>query len=158
MFWRLKNSGFIIVQNVRLLIPYTDNLVCTMGFTMLESTYAQYLGLVHANPLVMRTTFVLIGIFNIVGKVITGNMLDNNKKAPVIFSFVGNLLMLLSFISLATLPYWDIPEVAQQWITMATSPPLTMGFVLIYISSLSRLHHMELSHTHEVETSALLSG
>ena len=129
-----------------------------MGFTMLESTYAQYFGIVKAKPFVIRTTFVLMGIFNIVGKLITGNLLDKNKKAPMIFSFVGNLLMLLSFLSLATLPSWQISQDAQQWIILATSPPLTLGFVLIFISSLSRFHQKELSYTYEIDTSTLASG
>lgn len=146
------------MQNLRLLIPYTDNLVCAMGLTMLESTYAQYFGLVHGKNSVIRSTFVLLGIFNVVGKIITGNMLDKYKKAPIIFSLVGNIFMFLPFISLATLSYWNIPEVAQQWVILANSPFLSCGFVFIYLSVVSRMHQMELSHIHEVDSSPLISG
>ena len=45
-----------------------------MGFSMLESTYAEYLDIIHGRPMVIRTTFVLMGIFNIVGKLITGRV------------------------------------------------------------------------------------
>ena len=139
-------------------MPYTDNLVCTMGFTMLESTYAQYFGNVNAEPVVIRTAFVLMGVFNVVGKLITGNKMDNHKKNPVICSCVGNLLMLLAYITLASLPCLHISQNAQQWVLLATSPPLTLGFVLIFISSLARFHQTELSYSYGLETSAISSG
>ena len=129
-----------------------------MGLTMLESTYAQYFGLVHTKPFIIRTTFVLLGVFNVIGKLITGHMLDKHQKAPVIFSVVGNLFMFLPFIHLATLPYWNISEVAKQWSILVNSPFLSCGFVFIYISAVSRMHQMELSHINEVDTSALISG
>ena len=129
-----------------------------MGINMLESTYAQYFGNVNAKPDVIRTAFILMGIFNVVGKLITGNEMENDKKTPVICSCVGNLLMLLAFLTLTTLPCWHISQDAQQWIILATSPPLTLGFVLINISSLSRFHQTELSYIYEVETSTISSG
>ena len=71
-----------------------------MGMTMLESTYAQYLGQVHASSTVVRSTFILMGTFNIVSKLVTGNYMDKRESAPITFSLVGNSLMLLPFMSL----------------------------------------------------------
>ena len=67
---------------------------------MLESTYAQYLGQVHASSAVVRSTFILMGSFNIVGKLVTGNFMDKRESAPITFSLVGNAFMLLPFMSL----------------------------------------------------------
>ena len=67
---------------------------------MLESTYAQYLGQVHASSAVVRSTFILMGTFNIVGKLVTGNFMDKRESAPITFSLVGNAFMLLPFMSL----------------------------------------------------------
>ena len=59
------------MQNPRIIISYVDNLVCCMGYSMLESTYAHYLDIIHGQPIFIRTTFVLMGSFNILGKLIT---------------------------------------------------------------------------------------
>ena len=68
--------------------------------TMLESTYAQYLGQVHASGTVVRSTFILMGAFNIVSKLVTGKFMDQRESAPITFSLVGNAFMLLPFMSL----------------------------------------------------------
>ena len=129
-----------------------------MGFTMLESSYSQYFNSISAKQLVIRTTFVLIGIFNFVGRLFSGHFLDQTKLTPIIFSLVGTIFMILPYITLGTMPYWPISQLSQQWAILATSPFLSCGYVVISISTLSRMHHMELSHVDEVDTSALISG
>ena len=129
-----------------------------MGITMLESTYTQYLNKINAEQFVIRTTFVLIGIFNFLGKLFSGKFLDQTKWAPVIFSLVGNVFMLLPYLSLGTLSYWSIPDVYQKWIVLATSPLLSCGFVFIFISTFSRMYHMKLLQTNAIDTSTLISG
>ena len=145
-------------QNTRIFIPYLDCLVCSMGISMLESEYSQYLHSVSAKEFVIRTTFGLIGIFNFVGKVISGNFLDRAIEAPLIFSFVGNFCMLLAYASLGTLPYWPLCYEQKQWIMMATSPLLSCGFVFIYISTFSRIYHLKLSLSVSMDTSSIKSG
>ena len=145
-------------QNTRIFIPYLDCLVCSMGISMLESEYSQYFHSVSAKEFVIRTTFGLIGIFNFVGKVISGNFLDRAIEAPLIFSFVGNFCMLLAYASLGTLPYWALSHEQKQWIMMATSPLLSCGFVFIYISTFSRIYHLKLSLSIPMDTSSIKSG
>ena len=146
------------LQNTRIFIPYLDCLVCSMGISMLESEYSQYFHSVSAKEFIIRTTFGLIGIFNFVGKVISGNFLDRAKEAPLIFSFVGNICMLLAYASLGTLPYWPLSHEQKQWIMMATSPLLSCGFVFIYISTFSRIYHLKLSLSVSMDTSSIKSG
>ena len=129
-----------------------------MGISLLESEYSQYLHSVSAKESVIRTTFGLIGIFNFVGKVISGNFLDRAKEAPLVFSFIGNICMLLAYASLGTLPYWPLSHEQRQWIMMATSPLLSCGFVFIYTSTFSRMYNIVESLGNAVDTTALISG
>ena len=55
-----------------------------MGIAMLGSTYSQYFDSINAEQFVVRTTFILIGISNFVGKFISGSFLDQTEDAPVI--------------------------------------------------------------------------
>ena len=125
---------------------------------MLESSYSQYFNSISAKQLVIRTTFVLIGIFIIVGRLFSGYFLDQTRLTPIIFSLVGTIFMLLTYVSLGTLPYWHISQLSQQWVILATSPFESCGYVIISISTFSRMYHMELLHINEVDTSALISG
>ena len=107
----LRKMIFMPVQNPQILIPYIDCLVCSMGIAMLGSTYSQYYDSINAEQFVVRTTFILIGIFNFVGKFISGSFLDQTKDAPVIFSLVGNSLhahALHNFGNIAILAYFTI--------------------------------------------------
>ena len=146
------------MQNPRIIISYVDNLVCCMGYSMLESTYAHYLDIIHGQPIFIRTTFVLMGSFNILGKLITGFILDRSDKAPVISSLVGNILMIVPYIVVGTLPHWQIKEYSQQWFIMASSPMLTCGFVFVFISTLSRMYQMKISTISDKEMSTSISG
>ena len=147
-----------LLQNKRIFIPYLDCMVCAMGFGMLESEYSQYLHSVNAKEYVIRTTFVLIGIFNLVGKIISGYFLDQAKEAKLILSFVGNVCMLLAYASLGTLPYWPLSHEQKQWIMMATGPVLSCGYVFIYISTFSRIYHLKLSRSIGIDNSSIKSG
>ena len=141
-----------------MLIPYVDNLFCCMGLTMLTSVYGPYFTTIHAEPYVARTTFVLIGISNILGKFFTGFFLDRYEEAPVICSMVGNALMLLPFLSLATLPYWHIEDYYRQWVVLGGSPLLSCGFAMIYIATFLRMYKIKLEHVDGQDTSTLISG
>ena len=125
---------------------------------MLESEYSQYLHSVNAKEYVIRTTFVLIGIFNLVGKIISGYFLDQAKTAKLLLSFVGNVCMLLAYASLGTLPYWPFSHEQKQWIMMATSPILSCGYVFRYISTFSRIYHLKLLLSIEIDNSSIKSG
>ena len=125
---------------------------------MLGSTYSQYFDSINAEQFVVRTTFILIGISNFVGKFISGSFLDQTEDAPVIFSLVGNSLMLMPYITLGTLPYWPISQYSQQWVIFTTSPLLSCGFVFVYISTFSRMYNVVASLVNAVDTSALISG
>ena len=116
------NNQFLTQQNQTMLIPYVDNLFCCMGLQMLASVYAPYFTTIHAEPYVARTTFVLVGIFNILGKLFTGFFLDRYEEASVICSMVGIAFMLLPYLSLATLPYWHIEDSYRQWVVLGGSP------------------------------------
>ena len=146
------------MQNPRIIISYVDNLVCCMGYSMLESTYAHYLDIIHGQPIFIRTTFVLMGSFNILGKLITWFILDRSNKAPVICSLVGNVMMILPYVVVGTLPQWSIGENYEQWFIMASSPFLTCGFVFVFISTMSRTYQMKLANISGKEMSALISG
>ena len=128
------------MQSPRIIISYADNLVCCMGFSMLESTYAPYLETIHGQPIIVRTTFVLMGIFNIVGKLITGCTLDRSDRAPLICSLVGNGMMILPYFVVAIMPQLPIKEYYQQWLIMASSPMLYCGWVFVFIPTLSRMY------------------
>lgn len=154
----LRKTIFMPVQNPQLLIPYIDCLVCSMGIAMLGSTYSQYFDSINAEQFVVRTTFILIGVFNFVGKFISGSFLDQTKEAPVIFSLVGNSLMLIPYITLGTLPYWPISQYSQQWVIFTTSPFLSCGFVFIYTSTFSRMYNIVKSLGNALDTTALISG
>ena len=125
---------------------------------MLEATYAHYLSTIHAHTFVIRTTFILMGLFNIVGKLITGNILDHSIKAPVIFSLVGNVLMIVPYFTLATMPIWHIEGHYQQWVIMGGSPMLTCGFVFVFLSAFFRMYHINFDSLSAKETSTLISG
>ena len=56
------------------------------------------------------------------------------------------------------IPQWPISEVAKQWVMVATSPFLSFGFVFVFLSAISRMHQMELTHMDGVDTTALISG
>ena len=105
-----NQSKYTPLQNPGILIPYLDNLTCSMGMAMLDSTYAQYLGQVHASSAVVRSTFILMGTFNIVSKLVTGNFMDKRESAPITFSLVGNAFMLLPFMSLGKIHIRCSPE------------------------------------------------
>ena len=109
------------------------------------------------NP-VARTTFVLVGIFNILGKLFTGFFLDRYEEASVICSMVGNAFMLLPYLSLATLPYWHIEDSYRQWVVLGGSPLLSFGFVMIYIATFLRMYQIKLEHVDGQDTSTLISG
>ena len=109
------------------------------------------------NP-VARTTFVLIGISNILGKFFTGFFLDRYEEAPVICSMVGNALMLLPFLSLATLPYWHIEDYYRQWVVLGGCPLLSCGFAMIYIATFLRMYKIKLEHVDGQDTSTLIAG
>ena len=125
---------------------------------MLASVYAPYFTTIHAEPYVARTTFVLVGIFNILGKLFTGFFLDRYEEAPVICSMVGNAFMLLPYLSLATLPYWHIEDSYRQWVVLGGSPLLSFGFVMIYIATFLRMYQIKLEHVDGQDTSTLISG
>ena len=125
-----------------MIIYYVDTLVCSMGFSMLESTYAHYLDTIHGEPIIVRTTFVLMGIFNILGKLITGCTLDRSDRAPLICSLVGNGMMILPYSVVAIMPQLRIKEYYQQWLIVATSPMLHCGFVFVYIATLPRMYQI----------------
>ena len=125
---------------------------------MLEATYAHYLNTIHSQSFVTRTTFVLMGIFNIVGKVITGSILDKSNEAPVICSLVGNALMMLPYLTLGTMRNWNIEGYHQQWVIMGGSPLLTCGFVTVFISTFLRMYHIKLVNINKEDTSTLISG
>ena len=129
------------MQSPRIIISYVDNLVCCMGWSMLESTYAHYLDTIHAQPTIVRTTFVLMGISNIVGKLITGCTLDKSDRAPLICSLVGNGMMILPYFVVAIMPQLPIKEYYQQWLIMASSPMLYCGWVFVYMATLLRMYH-----------------
>lgn len=154
----LRETIFMPVQKPQILIPYIDCIVCSMGIAMLGSTYSQYFDSINAEQFVVRTTFILIGISNFVGKFISGSFLDQTEDAPVIFSLVGNSLMLMPYITLGTLPYWPISQYSQQWVIFTTSPLLSCGFVFVYISTFSRMYNVVASLVNAVDTSALISG
>ena len=128
------------MQSPRIIISYVDNLVCCMGWSMLESTYAHYLDTIHAQPTIVRTTFVLMGIFNIVGKLITGCTLDRSDRAPFICSLVGNGMMILPYLVVAIMPQLPIKEYYQHWLIMASSPMLSCGWIFVFIPTLSRMY------------------
>ena len=131
-----------------------------MGFSMVESTYAHYLEVIHAEPFVARITFILMGVFNIVGKLIIGSILDYTDKAPVIFCVVGNALMIIPYVALTIMPYGmhEVNRSYRQWVVMACSPIITMGFVLVLICTFFRMYHMKLFGVLEEDTSTLISG
>ena len=112
-----------------------------MGFSMLESTYAHYFETIHGQPIIVRTTFVLMGIFNIVGKLITGCTLDRSDRAPLICSLVGNGMMILPYLVVAIMPQLPIKEFYHQWLIMASSPMLYSGWVFVYMATLLRMYH-----------------
>ena len=145
-------------QNPRIIISYADNLVCCMGLSMLESTYAHYLEMIHGQPIVIRSTYVLMGLFNILGKLITGFILDRSDRAPMICSLVGNIMMILPYIVMGALPQWHFKEYYQQWFIMASSPFLSCGFVFVFISTLSRMYQMKVSNISGKEMSTSISG
>ena len=147
-----------LLQNLGIVLPYLDCLVCSMGISMIESEYSQYFHSVSAEEYVIRATFLMIGIFNVVGKMISGNFLDRTKEAPLIFSLVGNVCMLLAYASLGTFSYWPLPHEQKQWIMMATSPPLSCGFVFIFTSTFSRIYHLKLSLSAAMDTTSMKSG
>ena len=155
---KLISLHYDLPQNPALIIPYFDNVVCCMGFSMVESTYAHYLDIIHAPPFIARTTFILMGIFNIVGKLIMGNILDLSDKAPVIFCLIGNVLMIVPYMALGIMPYQQTEENYQQWVIMASSPMLTSGFVLVFISTFFRMYHVKLTGLQGEDTSTLISG
>ena len=66
--------------------------------------------------------------------------------------------MILDYLVVATSPQWYIDECYQQWFIMASSPMLTCGFVLVFISTLSRMYQMKLSNNNIKEISTLISG
>ena len=123
------------------MISYVDNLVCCMGCSMLESTYAHYMDTIHGQPIIVRTTFVLMGIFNIVGKFITGCTLDRSDRAPLICSLVGNGMMILPYLVVVIMPQLPIKEFYHQWLIMASSPMLYSGWVFVYMATLLRMNH-----------------
>ena len=59
---------------------------------------------------------------------------------------------------LVLIPHWPISQVSKQWVMVATSPFLSFGFVFVFLSAISRMHQMELSHMDGVDTTALISG
>ena len=61
-------------------------------------------------------------------------------------------------ILLVLIQHWPISEVAKQWVMVATSPLLSFGFVFVFLSAISRMHRMELTHIDGVDTTALISG
>ena len=128
------------MQSPRIMISYVDNLVCCMGCSMLESTYAHYMDTIHGQPIIVRHTFVLMGISNIVGKLITGYTLDKSDRAPLICSLVGNGMMILPYLVVAIMPQLPIKEDYQQWLIMASSPVLYCGWVFVFIPTLSRMY------------------
>ena len=129
-----------------------------MGFSILDSTYAAYFSSIHAKSYIVRTAFVFLGIFNILGKLLSGLVLDRSEEAPVICSLVGNALMLLPYLSLATLPYWLIENYNRQWVVLGGSPTLSCGFVFIFLSTLLRMNHMKFEHVQGQDTATLVSG
>ena len=139
-------------------MPYLDCVVSLMGFSMLESEYSQYLHSVSAQDNVITATFLMIGIFEIISKIITGKLLERTKEAPLIFAFVGNVCMLLAYTSLGTLPYWPLAQEQKQWIIMATSPFIACGDIFIYLSTFSRICQLQLSLSIQMDTSAIKSG
>ena len=145
-------------QNPTILIPYADNLVCCLGVSLLESVYAPYFSSIHSKPYVVRTTYALMGVFNILGKFVTGFFLDLSKKSPIICSLVGNTLMFLPYLSLATIPYWHVEDYNKQWVVLGGSPMLSCGFVMIYTSTFLRMYQIKLKDVNGQDTSALISG
>ena len=155
----MKKNMPLLLQNLRIIVlPYLDCLVCLMGYTMLDSEYTQYLHSVSAKENVITATFFMMGIFNMVGKITSGIFLDRKEEAPLIFSFVGNVFMLLAYISLGLLPYWPLAHEQKQWIILATSPFVACGMTFIMISSYSRICHLKLSLSIPMDTSAIRSG
>ena len=149
---------FVNQQNPAILVPYADNIVCCLGFTLLASVYAPYFDSIHSKPYVVRITYMLMGIFNILAKFVTGFILDLSRKSPIICSLVGNTLMFVPYLSLATISYLRLEDYNKQWVVLAGSPMLSCGFVFIWTSTFLRMCQIKLKDVNDQDTSAFISG
>ena len=127
---------------------------------MLETTYAHYFATIHAHADVTSTTFFMMGIFNIIGKLVLGNFLDKSNEAPVIASLVGNALMILPYLTLATIAYWHIEEYYKQWVIMGGSPLLSVGFNNVFIATFIRMKNIIFGNNNDDDDdmSSLIAG
>ena len=99
-----------------------------------------------------------MGIFNILAKFVTGFVLDLSRKSPIICSLVGNTLMFLPYLSLATISYLRMEDYIKQWVVLAGSPILSSGFVFIWTSTFLRMCQIKLKDVNDQDTSAFISG